>query len=129
MWVQQYGVEKTREIVRQQRSNDIRQQTEIDNTYKSYNERVSQSQQSGQERIVTGVTENGQTIQLKIKGKNVVAYSTGLNYFDQQSWNTVHLVSYSSTGIMSAAAFLDRNLSKQYAYYASINNMRVYFNL
>jgi hypothetical protein len=127
MWVQQYGVEKTREIVRQKRSNDISQQATIDNTYKSYNERVSQS--SGQERIVTGVTENGQAIQLKIKGENVVAYSTGLNYSGQQSWNTVHLVSYSSTGIMSAAAFLDRNLSKQYAYYASINNMRVYFNL
>ena len=127
MWVQQYGVEKTREIVRHKRSNDISQQATIDNTYKSYNERVSQS--SGQERIVTGVTENGQAIQLKIKGENVVAYSTGLNYSGQQSWNTVHLVSYSSTGIVSAAAFLDRDLSKQYAYYASINNMRVYFNL
>ena len=129
MWVQQYGVEKTREIVRQKRSNDISQQAEIDKTYKSYNERVSQSQQSGQERIVTGVTENGQTIQLKIKGGNIVAYSAGLNYYQQQNWSTVHMVSYSSCGIMSGAAFLDRNLSKQYAYYASINNMRVYFNL
>lgn len=129
MWVQQYGVEKTREIVRQKRSNDISQQAEIDKTYKSYNERVSQSQQSGQERIVTGVTENGQTIQLKIKGGNIVAYSAGLNYYQQQNWSTVYLVSYSSCGIMSGAAFLDQNLSKQYAYYASINNMRVYFNL
>ena len=129
MWVQQYGVEKTREIVRQKRSNGISQQAEIDKTYKSYNERVSQSQQSGQERIVTGVTENGQTIQLKIKGGNIVAYSAGLNYYQQQNWSTVYLVSYSSCGIMSGAAFLDQNLSKQYAYYASINNMRVYFNL
>ena len=129
MWVQQYGVEKTREIVRQKRFNDISQQAEIDKTYKSYNERVSQSQQSGQERIVTGVTENGQTIQLKIKGGNIVAYSTGLNYYQEQNWSTVHMVSYSSCGIMSGAAFLDRNLSKQYAYYASINNIRVYFNL
>ena len=129
MWVQQYGVEKTREIVRQKRSNDISQQAEIDKTYKSYNERVSQSQQSRQERIVTGVTENGQTIQLKIKGGNIVAYSTGLNYYQEQNWSTVHMVSYSSCGIMSGAAFLDRNLSKQYAYYASINNIRVYFNL
>lgn len=129
MWVQQYGVEKTREIVRQKRFNDISQQAEIDKTYKSYNERVSQSQQSGQERIVTGVTENGQTIQLKIKGGNIVAYSAGLNYYQQQNWSTVYLVSYSSCGIMSGAAFLDQNLSKQYAYYASINNMRVYFNL
>ena len=129
MWVQQYGVEKTREIVRQKRSNDISQQAEIDKTYKSYNERVSQSQQSRQERIVTGVTENGQTIQLKIKGGNIVAYSTGLNYHQEQNWSTVHMVSYSSCGIMSGAAFLDRNLSKQYAYYASINNIRVYFNL
>ena len=129
MWVQQYGVEKTREIVRQKRSNDISQQAEIDKTYKSYNERVSQSQQSRQERIVTGVTENGQTIQLKIKGGNIVAYSAGLNYHQQQNWSTVYLVSYSSCGIMSGAAFLDRNLSKQYAYYASINNIRVYFNL
>ena len=129
MWVQQYGVEKTREIVRQKRSNGISQQAEIDKTYKSYNERVSQSQQSRQERIVTGVTENGQTIQLKIKGGNIVAYSTGLNYYQEQNWSTVHMVSYSSCGIMSGAAFLDRNLSKQYAYYASINNMRVYFNL
>ena len=128
MWVQQYGVEKTREIVRQKRSNDISQQAEIDKTYKSYNERVSQSQQSGQERIVTGVTENGQTIQLKIKGGNIVAYSAGLNYYQQQNWSTVHMVSYSSCS-MSGAAFLDQNLSKQYAYYASINNMRVYFNL
>lgn len=126
MWVQQYGVEKTREIVRQQRSNDTSQQAEIDNTYKSYNERVSQS--SGQERIVTGVTENGQTIQLKIKGGNIVAYSTGLNYYQQQNWSTVYMVSYNSCS-MSGAAFLDHNLSKQYAYYASINNMRVYFNL
>ena len=129
MWVQQYGVEKTREIVRQKRSNDISQQAEIDKTYKSYNERVSQSQQSRQERIVTGVTENGQTIQLKIKGGNIVAYSTGLNYHQEQNWSTVYLVSYSSCGIMSGAAFLDQNLSKQYAYYASINNIRVYFNL
>ena len=128
MWVQQYGVEKTREIVRQKRSNGISQQAEIDKTYKSYNERVSQSQQSGQERIVTGVTENGQTIQLKIKGGNIVAYSAGLNYYQQQNWSTVHMVSYSSCS-MSGAAFLDQNLSKQYAYYASINNMRVYFNL
>ena len=128
MWVQQYGVEKTREIVRQKRSNDISQQAEIDKTYKSYNERVSQSQQSGKERIVTGVTENGQTIQLKIKGGNIVAYSAGLNYYQQQNWSTVHMVSYSSCS-MSGAAFLDQNLSKQYAYYASINNMRVYFNL
>ena len=128
MWVQQYGVEKTREIVRQKRFNDISQQAEIDKTYKSYNERVSQSQQSGQERIVTGVTENGQTIQLKIKGGNIVAYSAGLNYYQQQNWSTVHMVSYSSCS-MSGAAFLDQNLSKQYAYYASINNMRVYFNL
>ena len=128
MWVQQYGVEKTREIVRQKRSNDISQQAEIDKTYKSYNERVSQSQQSRQERIVTGVTENGQTIQLKIKGGNIVAYSTGLNYYQEQNWSTVHMVSYSSCS-MSGAAFLDRNLSKQYAYYASINNIRVYFNL
>ena len=128
MWVQQYGVEKTREIVRQKRSNDISQQAEIDKTYKSYNERVSQSQQSRQERIVTGVTENGQTIQLKIKGGNIVAYSAGLNYYQQQNWSTVHMVSYSSCS-MSGAAFLDQNLSKQYAYYASINNMRVYFNL
>ena len=129
MWVQQYGVEKTREIVRQKRSNDISQQAEIDKTYKSYNERVSQSQQSRKERIVTGVTENGQTIQLKIKGGNIVAYSTGLNYHQEQNWSTVYMVSYSSCGIMSGAAFLDRNLSKQYAYYASINNIRVYFNL
>ena len=128
MWVQQYGVEKTREIVRQKRSNDISQQAEIDKTYKSYNERVSQSQQSRQERIVTGVTENGQTIQLKIKGGNIVAYSTGLNYYQEQNWSTVHMVSYSSCS-MSGAAFLDQNLSKQYAYYASINNIRVYFNL
>ena len=128
MWVQQYGVEKTREIVRQKRSNDISQQAEIDKTYKSYNERVSQSQQSRQERIVTGVTENGQTIQLKIKGGNIVAYSAGLNYYQQQNWSTVHMVSYSSCS-MSGAAFLDQNLSKQYAYYASINNIRVYFNL
>ena len=128
MWVQQYGVEKTREIVRQKRSNGISQQAEIDKTYKSYNERVSQSQQSRQERIVTGVTENGQTIQLKIKGGNIVAYSAGLNYYQQQNWSTVHMVSYSSCS-MSGAAFLDQNLSKQYAYYASINNMRVYFNL
>ena len=128
MWVQQYGVEKTREIVRQKRSNGISQQAEIDKTYKSYNERVSQSQQSGQERIVTGVTENGQTIQLKIKGGNIVAYRAGLNYYQQQNWSTVHMVSYSSCS-MSGAAFLDQNLSKQYAYYASINNMRVYFNL
>ena len=128
MWVQQYGVEKTREIVRQKRSNDISQQAEIDKTYKSYNERVSQSQQSRQERIVTGVTENGQTIQLKIKGGYIVAYSAGLNYYQQQNWSTVHMVSYSSCS-MSGAAFLDQNLSKQYAYYASINNIRVYFNL
>ena len=127
MWVQQYGVEKAREMVRQKRSNDISQQADVAKTYGSYNDRVSSS--SGQERIVTGVTEKGQAIQLKIKGENVVAYSTGLNYSGQQSWSTVHLVTYSSTGITSAAAFLDRNLSKQYAYYASINNMRVYFNL
>ncbi len=126
MMVQQYGVEKTREIVRQKRSNDISRQAEINNTYKSYNERVSQS--SGQERIVTGVTENGQTIQLKIKGENIVAYSTGLNYSQQQNWTGVYMITYSSCK-MSGAAFLNQNLVKQYAYYASINNTRVYFNL
>jgi len=128
MMVQQYGVEKTREIVQQRRANDTHQQAEIDNTYKSYNERVSQSQQSGQERIVNGVTESGQTIQLKIRDGKIVAYSTGLNYSQQQNWTGVHMITYSSCK-MSGAAFLNQNLVKQYAYYASINNTRVYFNL
>lgn len=128
MMVQQYGVEKTREMVRQRRANDIHQQAQIDKNYKSYNERVSQSQQSGQGRIVNGVTESGQTIQLKISGGNIVAYSTGLNYYQQQNWTEVHMITYSSCN-MSGAAFLNQNLTKQYAYYASINNTRVYFNL
>ncbi len=121
MWVQQYGVEKTREMVRQRRANDYSQQAQVE---QSYNERVSQSQN---ERIISAVTSNRQQINIKVRGNSVVAYSNGLNQLGQQNWQSVISVFATRCGI--GTPYDDGALSREFSYTAQVNGIRIYFNM
>lgn len=120
MWVQQYGVEKTREIVKQKRANDYQQSVQTNNNY-------SQNQQSN-ERIISAVTSNRQQINIKVRGDVIIAYSNGVDQIGKQSWVSVlPNVGISKTG--AGSLYNSGNLSKEFSYTASLNGTQIYFNM
>ena len=120
MWVQQYGVEKTREIVKQQRSNDYQQSIQVSNIY-------SQNQTGG-ERVVFAVTSSRQQIKIKIRGNSIVAYSTGVNQLGKQEWISVlPSVGFSKTG--PGTLYDSGSLSKEFSYAANLNGLQIYFDM
>ena len=107
MSVQQYGVEKTREIINQQRIN----QQQLESTTGGY----------GGE-IISAVTSNRRAIKIQIRdrkiGGKIVAYSEGGNFAGKQQW----------IGTQSLIQKCTSNLEYKYtAYIKGLGN--IYFDL
>lgn len=120
MWVQQYGVEKTREIVKQKKANDTQQSIQTNNNY-------SQNQ-SNNENIISAVTSNRQQIKIKVQGNVITAYSNGIDQIGRQNWvPVVPNAGISKTG--AGSLYNNGNLSKEFSYTASLNGMQIYFDM
>lgn len=120
MWVQQYGVEKTREIVKQKKVNDTQQSIQTNNNY-------SQNQ-SNNENIISAVTSNRQQIKIKVQGNVITAYSNGIDQIGRQNWvPVVPNAGISKTG--AGSLYNNGNLSKEFSYTASLNGMQIYFDM
>lgn len=120
MWVQQYGVEKTREIVKQKKANDTQQSIQTNNNY-------SQNQ-SNNENIISAVTSNRQQIKIKVQGNVITAYSNGIDQIGRQNWvPVVPNAGISKTG--AGSLYNNGNLSKEFSYTASLNRMQIYFDM
>lgn len=120
MWVQQYGVEKTREIVKQKKANDTQQSIQTNNNY-------SQNQ-SNNENIISAVTSNRQQIKIKVQGNVITAYSNGIDQIGRQNWvPVVPNAGISKTG--AGSLYNNGNLSKEFFYTASLNGMQIYFDM
>lgn len=120
MWVQQYGVEKTREIVKQKKANDTQQSIQTNNNY-------SQNQ-SNNENIISAVTSNRQQIKIKVQGNVITAYSNGIDQIGRQNW--VPVVPYAGISKTGAGSLYNNgNLSKEFSYTASLNGMQIYFDM
>lgn len=120
MWVQQYGVEKTREIVKQKKANDTQQSIQTNNNYSK--------NQSNNENIISAVTSNRQEIKIKVQGNVVTAYSNGIDQIGRQNWvPVVPNAGISKTG--AGSLYNNGNLSKEFSYTASLNGMRIYFDM
>lgn len=116
MMVQQYGVEKTREMVKNKRSNDYSQQ-----------QQVQRSQpQIQSERIISAVTSNRQQINIKVNSLSVVAFSNGIDQFGNQNWQTVFNAHISRCGVGTP---YDGPLAREFSYTAQINGTSIYFNM
>lgn len=120
MWVQQYGVEKTREMVKQRRTNDYQQSIRTNNNYSRG--------QSGAERIISAVTPSRQQIHVKVRNNMVVAFSNGLDKVGRQNW--VPVVPNASISRTGAGSLYDSgNLSKEFSYTANVNGTQIYFSM
>lgn len=120
MWVQQYGVEKTREIVKQKKANDTQQSIQTNNNY-------SQNQ-SNNENIISAVTSNRQQIKIKVQGNVITAYSNGIDQIGRQNWvPVVPNAGISKTG--AGSLYNNGNLSKEFSYTASLNGIQIYFDM
>ena len=120
MMVQQYGVEKTREIVKQKQANDYRQSIQSSNS-SSYNQSVS-------EKTISAVTSNRQQIKIKVRGNSVIAYSNGLDQVGKQNWiSVVPGAGISRTG--AGSLYSTGNLNKEFSYTANVNGTQIYFDL
>lgn len=120
MWVQQYGVEKTREIVRQQRASNYQQSVQSSRS-NSYNQSMSG-------RIISAVTSSRQQLKIKVNGNSVVAYSNGLDQVGRQKWTSVlPAAGISRTG--AGSLYNSGNLSKEFSYTANINGTQIYFDM
>lgn len=120
MWVQQYGVEKTREIVKQKKTNDYQQSIQTNNNY-------SQNQ-SNNGNIISAVTSNRQQIKIKVQGNVIIAYSNGIDQVGKQNWvSVVPNAGISKTG--AGSLYSSGNLSKEFSYTASLNGMQIYFDM
>lgn len=120
MWVQQYGVEKTREIVKQKKANDTQQSIQTNNNYPQ--------NQSNNENIISAVTSNRQQIKIKVQGNVITAYSSGIDQIGRQNWVlVVPNAGISKTG--AGSLYNNGNLSKEFSYTASLNGMQIYFDM
>lgn len=120
MWVQQYGVEKTREIVKQKRANDYQQSVQTNNNY--------YQNQSNNENIISAVTSNRQQIKIKVRGSVVVAYSNGVDLIGKQNWVSV-IPNAGISRIGAGSLYNSGNLSKEFSHTASLNGMQIYFDM
>ncbi len=119
MWVQQYGVERTREIVRQKRNNDYQQSIQNNKTY-------SQSQ-IGTERIISAVTSNRVQVKIKVRGNVIVAYSNGLDQFGRQNWSSViPNANITRTGV---GTLHTNGLGKEFSYTANLGGVQIFFDM
>lgn len=120
MWVQQYGVEKTREIVKQKRANNYQQSAQSSQSYTN--------NQSGNERIISAVTPNRQQIKIKVKNNTIEAYSNSLDQINRQNWILVIPNAYiSKTG--SGSLYDSGDFSKEFSRTANLNGTQIYFNM
>lgn len=114
-WIQQYGEEKTRELVYQKRKDDKLQSNEVNQIHDT------------NERIISAVTNNRQQIKIKLRGNLVIAYSNGIDQIGEQKWVPVlPVVSIQKTG---AGTLYDNDLAKEFSYTAEIKGMQIYFDL
>lgn len=120
MWVQQYGVEKTREIVNKKRANDYQQSVQT-------NQSNSQTQ-AGKERIISAVTSSRQQVKIKIRGNVIIAYSIGLDKIGRQNWKAVvPSANISKTG--AGTLYDDSGLNKEFSYTSKVGNTQIYFDM
>lgn len=120
MWVQQYGVEKTREMVKQQRASNYQQSAQSSRS-NSYNQSMSG-------KIISAVTSSRQQLKIKVNGNSVVAYSNGLDQVGRQNWiSVVPGAGISKTG--AGSLYSTGNLSKEFSCTANVNGMQIYFDM
>lgn len=120
IWVQQYGVEKTREIVSKKRATDYQQSVKA-------NHNNSQNQ-AGKERIIFAVTSSRQQVKIKVRGNLIVAYSIGLDQIGKQDWKAVvPSANISKTG--AGTLYNDSGLSKEFSYTSNVGNIQIYFDM
>lgn len=118
MWVQQYGVEKTREMVNQKRASDYQQSVQ---SYKN-----NSNMQSNNERIISAITSNRRQFYIKVKAYSIVAYSEGLNQIGEHDWKNIIPVNYVKTGVGTPYT---GDITREFKYTARINKIQIYFNL
>lgn len=106
MSVQQYGVEKTREMINQQRS----QQRQMEATTGGYGG-----------HIISAVTADRRAIKIqvrdKIAGGKIVAYSLGGDITGKQQW-------HGTNGIIQTC-----KSTSEFQYTANISGMQIYFDM
>lgn len=120
MWVQQYGVKKTREIVKQKKANDYQQSIQTNNN--------NSQNQSNNGNIISAVTSNRQQIKIKVQGNVIIAYSNEIDQIGRQNWvPVVPNVGISKTG--AGSLYSSGNLSKEFSYTANLNGMQIYFDM
>ena len=120
MMVQQHGVDKTRELIKQQRANSYQQFVQSSQN-NSYNQSVG-------DRIISAVTSNRQQLKIKVRGNSVVAYSNGLDQIGRQNWiEVVPGAGISRTG--AGSLYSTGNLSKEFSYTANVNGSQIYFDM
>ena len=120
MWVQQYGVEKTREIVNQKRASDYQQSVQSSHS-NSYNQSMS-------DRIISAATSSRQQLKIKVRGNSVIAYSNGIDQLGRQEWTPVLPgAGISRTG--AGSLYSTGDLSKEFSYTANINGTQIYFDM
>lgn len=125
MWVQQYGVEKTREIVKRQRASNYQQSIQSSRS-NSYNQSMSNSyNQSMSERIISAVTSNRQQLNIKVRGNSVVAYGIGSDQFGRKKWTSL----FPPAGISRTGVGITGNSSTEFSYTANINGTQIYFDM
>lgn len=117
--VQQYGVEKTREIVNQRRANDYQQSVQSNSNYSS--------PQSNDGQVISAVTSSRTQVYIRVNSmRNITAYSMGVDPFGKRKWN--NLLPY----VPSRECRLENitgNMGREFKYTAIINNIRIFFNL
>ena len=126
LWAMQYGAAKTREMVAQQRSNQL---AERENSYTAQQQtQTTQTSTNGQnvERVISAVKSNREQIFVKVKGSAVIAYSNKVE-LGNRVWVSVMNGWIQRCG--SGTIHYTGGLDSEFTHMAEFNGMRVYFNL
>lgn len=120
LMVQQYGIEKTREMVKQMRESDYQQSVQIGKNTPAF--------VSSNDRVISAVNSNRVQVKIKVRGDVIVAYSTGLDPMtQQQQWTpSIPHANIHKTG---AGTHYTGDLAREFSYTASVGNMQIYFDL
>lgn len=120
MWVQQYGVEKTREIIKKQRENDYQQSIQANKNDTNTHE--------NNEKIISAVTSSRRQVKIKLRGNVIIAYSNSLDQTGKQKWTpVVPNANISKTGI--GTPYNSNNLSKEFSYTSNVGNTQIFFDM
>lgn len=120
MLVQQYGVEKAREIANKNKTNNYQKSVQTSQN--------NLQNQVGKEKIISAVTSSRQEVKIKVRGNVIVAYSIGLDQIGRQNWKAlIPSANISKTGV--GTLYNESGLAKEFSYTSNVDNTIIYFDM